>query len=99
MIMKLERGTEVRYLEWSTTVDAPVTYGMTVAELHDYVQAEYGRRGLEELPARLDRVERFGTSSIRPCSANDLITANRAGEKESCLTLDQIWERYVDANE
>jgi len=84
------------YLEWSTVVDAPVTYAMTREELEEHVREEYGNQGLEELPARLERADRCGASwrdAYRE-SAEDTIRGNRAGPNETELTVEQIIERY-----
>lgn len=45
------------YLEWSTVVDAPVTFGMLLPEFKEYYRDEYGRDGYRELKHRLERVE------------------------------------------
>ena len=71
-----------RYFEWSTVVDAPVTYGLTLPQLRHYVKEEYGRQGLEELPERLERCDKQGHSSfgIRE-SLTSFLACNRAGPK------------------
>jgi len=79
------------YFEWSSVVDAPVTYGMKKEDFIDYYREEYGRSGMEELLKRLERVEKSGTSLLTQVSAEELLTFNRAGEKESCLSLDEIY--------
>ena len=84
-----------RYFEWSTIVDAPVTYGLTLDELREYIKEEYGNEGLEELPARLERVEKYGTSSQNQESAEDLCARNRAGENEKHISLKQIYKQYT----
>ncbi len=95
-IVKLED----RYFEWSTVVDAPVTYPMTLEQFEAYYREEYGRVGMEQLPERLERVERQGTSARgyetpgRSC-VEGLLACNRAGPRETCLTLDELrdWAR------
>jgi hypothetical protein len=82
-----------RYLEWSTIVDAPVTYGMTLDELKSYIKSEYGTQGLADLPNRLKRVEGTGTSSFVSTLQNTL-DGNRAGENETTLTIDEIYQKY-----
>lgn len=83
-----------RYFEWSTVVDAPVTYGMTLEELEAYIKDEYGRTGLKELPARMDRVEKYGTSYYPPKTVDELLVLNRAGDNEEGLTADEIYVKY-----
>ncbi len=84
-----------KYLEWSTIVDAPVTYGLDLDELSAYVKDRYGSEGLDELPARLKRVEEQGTSFHTRCPVAELIKNNRAGEGETCISADAIYHRYV----
>lgn len=83
-----------KYLEWSTMVAAPVTYGMTLDQLRDWIKEEYGRAGLEELPRDLENVERQGTAFQINLPLEELISNNRAGDGETELTLDQIYEKY-----
>ncbi len=94
-LIKLVRGKKVKYLEWSSIVDAPATYGMTARELKAHIKWRYGEEGLKELPARMDRVENYGTSYYS-CNLDDVIGYNRAGIDETCLTQDQLWDMYVD---
>ena len=83
-----------RYFEWSTIVDAPVTYGMTLDELKEYIKEEYGNEGLSGLPQRLERVEKYGTSSHYHESVKQLCSSNRAGENEKHISLKQIYKQY-----
>lgn len=82
------------YLEWSTIVDAPITYGMTLDELKEYIRDEYGNEGMEQLPARLERLEAKGTSALHEQSAESAIWLNRAGPDESTLTMMGIYRHY-----
>lgn len=87
-----------KYLEWSTVVDAPVTYGMTLEEFEDYYRQQYGEQGMRGLPDRLARVETKG-SSAHPTAWDDgslesLIACNRAGPDETELTLEEIAAAY-----
>jgi hypothetical protein len=90
-IVKLEG----RYLIWSGIVDAPITMGMTLEQLTEYVREESGRVGLERLPGRLERVERTGTSAMNHGNVIDTVWLNRAGARESCMTLEQLIDYYV----
>lgn len=78
------------YLEWSTVVDAPVTWGMTKEEFERYYLEEYGRDGQAGLEKRMVRVEAKGTSSHLDTSVEDLIRHNHAGKNEKELTYAQI---------
>lgn len=83
------------YMEWSTVVDAPVTFGMTRKEFEEYYREEYGESGVRELPTRMDRADATGTSGRLHKSAEDAIRWNRAGKDETRLTLDQIVDHYI----
>jgi len=85
-----------RYFEWSTVVDAPITYGMTEDELRVYIKNEYGTDGLSRLPERLARVATKGCSSCVQSLAH-LVEYNRAGPNETCLTEQEIYARYAEA--
>ena len=52
-----------KYFEWSTIVDAPISYGMTLEELLQYIGEKYGQEGMDVLPARLLRLDARGTSA------------------------------------
>ena len=95
-IIKLEKGGESRYLEWSTIVDAPVTWGMTLDEFKEYYRDEYGAEGMRRLAERMARTELKGTSFYLDADVSHTIRHNRAGDCEACLAPDQIWEKYVD---
>ncbi len=85
-----------RYFEWSTVVDAPVTYGMTLPQLRHYIKEEYGRQGLEELPKRLERcAERGHSAQGDNSSLASFLACNRAGPKESCLSAAAIYKQYA----
>ncbi len=91
IIVKLEK----RYFEWSTVVDAPVTEPMTRWEFLAYYRDMYGRAAQKELPDRMKRVQQKGTSALSNTSVLDLISFNRAGPGETCLSIDELraWAR------
>ena len=78
------------YLEWSTIVDAPVTWGMSFSAFQDYYLREYGESGFEELDSRMKRVVKKGHSAFGDFD----IDFNRAGTDEACLSRDEIIEWY-----
>ena len=82
-----------KYCEWSTIVDCPVTYLMTIQELEAWTKAELGNEGLRELPERLKRVEETGTS-FHGTTAQEMIEGNRAGNDETELSIDEIYEAF-----
>jgi hypothetical protein len=94
-IIKLKRGDRAWYLEWSSIVDAPVTYGMSLEEFKSYYEHEHGRlEAGHNLESRLQRVEAKGTSSFMHDNAEDVMCANRTGDHEARLTVDEIIDKY-----
>jgi len=83
-----------KYFEWSTVVDAPVTYGMSLDEFRQYYQAEYGNDGMHNLDERLERVEAKGTSSQLDKDLKECIGFNRAGKNERQLSIEGIYKKY-----
>lgn len=82
------------YLMWSTIVDAPISRGMTLKQLKQWIRREYGQQGIDELSARLARVDEKGTSAMQDSSAVDTVWLNRAGPDESCLTIEGIYRHF-----
>lgn len=71
-------------------MDAPLSRPMVRDEFEAYMEAEYGRHGMLDLQARMQRALTHGTSS-RVGTKDGLLTLNRAGPKESHLaTWDEI---------
>ena len=94
-IVKLMDGAKPYYLEWSTVIDAPVTYGMSLREFREYYRARYGSSGMEALEKRMERVHEKGTSAMIYESAEDVVGGyNRAGDGETCLTVEQVIAHY-----
>lgn len=81
-----------KYFIWSSIVDAPITYGLTLDQLKEWHKEEYGRS--VDIEERLERVEKYGTSLQRFTNVEKLIRLNRAGDNEEQLTLDEIYEKY-----
>jgi hypothetical protein len=92
-IIRLDDGNERYYMVWSNVVDAPITHGGTLEQLRAYIKEEHGEAGLRDLPLRLERVEKYGTSCIG-VSADDAISCNRAGDDERELTREEILNAY-----
>lgn len=85
LVVRTKCDGETYYLEWSTIVDAPVTYGMTRAEFERYYRREYGRAGLERLPERIKNA----------LPLREVVPLNRAGDNEACLTQREIVDKYI----
>ncbi len=94
-IIKLTDNDVDYFLEWSTIVDAPVTYGMPLEEFQEYYRERYGSEGMRELEQRLERCKAYGTSCYNTTSIAELIKHNRAGVNEIELTLEQIIEQFI----
>ena len=82
-----------KYFEWSTVVDAPVSYAMTLEELTTYTKEEYGNQGIGELDSRIERCNKYGTSFIGG-NSREVLSCNRAGLEEGELTAEQIYDVY-----
>jgi hypothetical protein len=83
-----------KYLEWSTIVDAPTTYGEDLETFKKrYIEREIERIKVD-LEKRLARVEKQGTSCQTRLTVEVLIEFNRAGDDESELSIDGIYEKY-----
>jgi hypothetical protein len=82
---------EGMFFEWSTVVDAPVTYGMNREAFETYYAEEYGRSRMHELPERMERAERTGTSCMLGYdSLESLMAFNRAGPKGGCAKFSTL---------
>ena len=94
-IVKMTKEGIEAYMEWSTIVDAPVTYLMSLEEFKQYYRDEYGRDGMIKLHRRMERVETNGISAHDGVREYDsLWKYNRAGDDEAQLTKDEVWQKY-----
>lgn len=93
-VVRLTAPDGAWYLEWSTVVDAPVTFGMRRGEFARWYADEYGRDGVRGLAERFDRADATGCSARDGTSLAELLAANRAGPGETALTRDEIVEWY-----
>lgn len=82
------------YLDWSTIVDAPVTYGLSRKEFDAYYRDEYGRMGMPEYETRMARVDAKGTSSALHASAQEVIHSWAHGFKFK--TLEALEEAVIE---
>lgn len=94
-IIKLTDGVGADwYLEWSSIVDAPVTYGMSRQEFERYYLEQYGRDGFRDFEERMGRVEKHGTSSPLRAAVEHVIRRNHAGDNDEPLTIEQLITKY-----
>lgn len=82
------------YLEWSTIVDAPITYGLGLVDFVAYYRGQYGAKGMEGLQARLDRADAVGISALDGSTLEGILKGNRAGEGETPLTEPELYRKY-----
>lgn len=94
-ILRLEdsRDGAAFYLEWSSVVDAPITFGLTREEMAVYHRDEYGRLDHElhfarRMKAADENKFQFGLT------AEKIIAGNRAGPDESELTYEEIVDKF-----
>jgi hypothetical protein len=80
-------------VEWSTVVDAPVTYGMRRDEVEKHHREQYGVDGAVRLPRLMSELDARGISS-RGTSRETVLQVNRAGHHEACATEAEIVEWY-----
>jgi hypothetical protein len=80
------------YLEWSTIVDAPITFGMSLDELKKYYQAEYGQSSLLRFAQKLKDTEEYGSSDRN--GIDSVISCNRAGPNEIPLSKARIYKVF-----
>lgn len=81
------------YFEWSTVADAPVTYAMTRSNMIRHLMRSDGNQ--DRVQERMYRVDENGHSALwTSCALDEFIAGNRAGPDESCLSVDEIYERY-----
>jgi len=83
------------YIVWSEVVDAPITYGMNLEELRNWL-IDNGEFTTEEaFQQRMGRVEKYGTScATGPTSFEEMVRYNRAGDNETTLSLEELVEAY-----
>jgi hypothetical protein len=82
-----------KYCEWSTVVDAPITYLLSESELREHIRQQYGEEGLAVLGSRMARVAQYGCSGDG-YTRQDLLGYNRAGPDESHLATEADIVRY-----
>ena len=74
------------FFEWSTVVDAPVSYAMKRTEFERFYDGD-------DLNERLERAIKYGTSCHTPQSLEELVSCNRAGPRESHLSFKKVLKR------
>ncbi len=88
MTKALFRVGKNAYVEWSTTVDGPISFIMSKPEL----DARYPKEQVE-------RTERLGHSFgdiDQAMTPEELIAGNRAGPGETTLSLEELLSEYAE---
>ena len=93
--VRSEKGNDF-YLIWSSVVDAPTYYGMSLKGLKKHYRDAHGYLNYKDILNSLERVNQKGVSCRMHSSVEDFVEHNRAGDKEECLSLGEIIEKYCD---
>jgi hypothetical protein len=84
-----------RYLLWSTVVDAPTSAAMKLSDFTTFYTSEYGTKAHQEFVVRMQHVQTHGNSSLLPrLSNNELLANNKAGNGDTHLTEQEIYDQY-----
>lgn len=83
-----------KWFAWSTIVDAPTTYGGTIEDLAEYIAWKFPDMRLSSFVERTATARERGTDAPNQTLA-ELVSWNRAGHGETCLTLEEIKHIYV----
>ena len=83
------------YNLFTTVSDGPCfVSGLSLEQLHEYVQQESGNEGLRHLPERLERAHETGCSGFG-WTLQDCIQSNRAGPHEREMPGEEFIQRYL----
>ena len=105
-IVMLEHEGQEYYLLWSSVVDAPVTYGLSLEELEDHLREEEGARYMRQVhPRRMERVRRNGNSGYSGYSSGEEFIRHQI-HQERChelpdddpggwWTVEEVIQKYI----
>lgn len=68
---------------------------ISLAQLEHLIEEEKGKKGLAQLPTRLERAHQNGHSAPSDETLDDFLSANRAGENEEFLTTADCIFRFL----
>ena len=80
------------YLLWSTIVDAPVSYCLSLDECVNQYKQDLSEIELIDLPTSLKRLEETGSSGFG--TLEDLLEFNEAGNEGKKLSKEEILQGY-----
>ena len=83
-----------KFMLWSSVTDAPESPLLPEPLFKNFWHAEYGRSGWLDYEDRMDIAKKSGCSA-HGYTVNQVISNNRAGEKEKKLTKKEIIEAYT----
>ena len=69
--------------------------GLTLEQLTEFYQQEFGKSAMVGLPARLERAHERGTSCMLSSSLESSISCNRAGPGETKMTYDDFVAKFL----
>lgn len=84
---------EGKFMQWSSVTDAPESPLLSEDLFTQYWKDEYGRSGVIDFPRVMETTKQRGCS-YGGMTVNEVISNNRAGEKEKKLTKAQIIKAY-----
>lgn len=69
--------------------------GMTIDELKEWYELEYGKRSMIDFDLRIERCIKNGTSSFLHSSLKECVSANRAGPNETRISYQKFIDKYL----
>ena len=89
-IVKLTDEEGDWYFEYSTIVDAPVSYALRKDEFTEYYKKAYGEKSMLEFEQRMARVAEKGTSAMDYPNAEETVSFNHAGPRGEDLSPSEM---------
>ena len=84
------------YNFYSSVVDTCMfVSGLTLDQVKQWYKEEYGNHGMRDLPERLDRAHRKGTSCRLHSNLREFLVCNRAGKDEAELPYEEFVEQFL----
>lgn len=91
-IIRLKKDDQEWYLEWSSTIKAPIIFGMNKEEMKVWLRKQsWFDFEIEKL---MNQIEKTGCGLPNVKSVEDLIVDNHAGDNKECLTYEQIVNKF-----
>ena len=71
------------------------TKALTLSELEEVIEIQYGKEGLRELPERLERAHKTGCSSLVSDDLEEMIEFNNAGPNGERISVGEFIAEYL----